>query len=129
MRISDWSSDVCSSDLTHGGIANKVRVKLDWLESEIFEREDAIHHLENCHGILVPGGFGERGSEGKIQAVRFARERKVPYFGICFGMQMAVIEAARNLAGIPKASSTEFGPCEDAEMGSESSRERVCQYG
>ena len=103
--------------LTHGGIANKVKVKLDWLESEIFEREDAVHHLENCHGILVPGGFGERGSEGKIQAVRFARERGVPYFGICFGMQMAVIEAARNLAGIPKASSTEFGPCEDAVVG------------
>ena len=85
--------------LTHGGIANNVRVKLDWIDSEIFEREDTVQQLEGVHGILVPGGFGERGAEGKIEAARFARERKVPYFGICFGMQMAVIEAARNLAG------------------------------
>ena len=87
--------------LTHGGIANHVRVKLDWIESEIFESDDPAPRLEDVHGILVPGGFGERGSEGKILAAQFARERKVPYFGICFGMQMAVIEAARSLAGFP----------------------------
>lgn len=103
--------------LTHGGIANNVRVRLNWIDSEIFEREDTVQHLEPCHGILVPGGFGERGADGKIQAVRFARERRVPYFGICFGMQMAVIEAARNLAGMPNASSTEFGPCIDPVVG------------
>jgi CTP synthase len=103
--------------LTHGGIANNVHVKLDWIDSEIFEQEDAVAHLENVHGILVPGGFGERGSEGKILAARFARERGVPYFGICFGMQMAVIEAARHLAGLAKAGSTEFGPCEVPVIG------------
>jgi CTP synthase len=95
--------------LTHGGIANNIRVKLEWIESEIFEEEDPAPHLEGVNGILVPGGFGERGSEGKIAAARFARTRNVPYFGICFGMQMAVIEAARNLAGIEGAGSTEFG--------------------
>ncbi|AJY46562.1 CTP synthase [Martelella endophytica] len=94
--------------LAHGGIANRVKVKLEWIESEIFEKEDPTPYLEKVHGILVPGGFGERGSEGKIRAARFARTHKVPYFGICFGMQMAVIEAARNLAGIKNASSTEF---------------------
>ena len=86
--------------LHHGGIANQVKVNLDWIESEIFEREDPAPFLEGIHGILVPGGFGQRGAEGKIRAARFARERKMPYFGICFGMQMAVIEAARSLAGI-----------------------------
>ena len=86
--------------LQHGGIANRTRVKIDWIESEIFEKEDPAPWLEKVNGILVPGGFGERGAEGKILAARFARERKVPYFGICFGMQMAVIEAARSLAGI-----------------------------
>src|SRR5204862_2541958 len=95
--------------LSHGGIANKVRVNLDWIESEIFEGEDPTPYLEHVHGILVPGGFGQRGAEGKIRAAGFARERKVPYFGICFGMQMAVIEAARSLAGIEEANSTEFG--------------------
>ncbi len=95
--------------LVHGGIANKVKVNLEWIESEVFEQEDPAPHLENVNGILVPGGFGERGSEGKIEAARFARTRQVPYFGICFGMQMAVIEAARNLAGINGAGSTEFG--------------------
>ncbi len=95
--------------LEHGGIANHVGVKFAWIDSEIFEQEDAVAHLEHVHGILVPGGFGERGAEGKIQAARFARERGVPYFGICFGMQMAVIEAARNVAGLGEASSTEFG--------------------
>ena len=73
--------------------------------------------LEGVHAILVPGGFGERGSEGKIEAARFARERQVPYFGICFGMQMAVIEAARHLARLPGAGSTEFGPCEHPVIG------------
>jgi CTP synthase len=103
--------------LSHGGLANRVKVKLDWIESEIFEKEDPTPWLEKVHGILVPGGFGERGSEGKIQAACFARTRKVPYFGICFGMQMAVIEAARNLAGYAGAGSTEFGPCRDPVVG------------
>jgi len=103
--------------LTHGGIANNVRVELDWLDSEIFEQPDAVRRLEGVHGILVPGGFGERGAEGKIEAARFARERQVPYFGICFGMQMAVIEAARHLAGLNGACSTEFGPCPDPVVG------------
>src|SRR6266852_2148221 len=85
--------------LSHGGIANKVRVNLDWIESEVFENEDPAPFLEHVNGILVPGGFGQRGAEGKIRAAQFARERDVPYFGICFGMQMAVIEAARNLGG------------------------------
>ena len=75
--------------LVHGGVANNVRVKLDWIEGEVFEREDPAPYLEGVHGVLVPGGFGERGSEGKIRAAKFARERDVPYFGICFGMQMA----------------------------------------
>ena len=83
--------------LSHGGIANKVKVNLDWIESEVFEKEDPAPFLEHVNGILVPGGFGQRGAEGKIRAAQFARERNVPYFGICFGMQMAVIEAARNL--------------------------------
>ena len=95
--------------LDHGGIANHVRVNMNWIDAEIFESEDAVHHLSDVEGILVPGGFGERGAEGKIAAARFAREHDVPYFGICFGMQMAVIEAARNLGGIEGASSTELG--------------------
>ena len=103
--------------LAHGGIANRVRVKLDWVDSEIFEQAAAVQRLEDVDGILVPGGFGERGTPGKIEAVRFARERRVPFFGICFGMQMAVIEAARNLAGLSGASSTEFGPCETPVVG------------
>lgn len=103
--------------LAHGGIAHKVKVKLDWIESEIFEREDPAPFLEHVNGILVPGGFGQRGAEGKIKAARFAREREVPYFGICFGMQMAVIEAARNLAGIEDANSTEFGPTNEPLVG------------
>jgi len=94
--------------LSHGGVANKVKVNLDWIESEVFENEDPAPFLEHVDGILVPGGFGQRGAEGKIRAARFARERHVPYFGICFGMQMAVIEAARNLCGIEAANSTEF---------------------
>jgi CTP synthase len=103
--------------LRHGGIANNVKVKLNWIDSEIFEREDTVQHLEGVHGILVPGGFGERGSEGKINSARFARERKIPYFGICFGMQMAVIEATRNLVGVKNAGSTEFGPCPEPVVG------------
>jgi CTP synthase len=106
-----------SEALAHGGIANRVKVRLDWVDSQIFEEPDAVSRLEGVHGILVPGGFGERGTEGKIMAVQFAREHKVPFFGICFGMQMAVIEAARNLAGMPQASSSEFGDCEEAVVG------------
>jgi CTP synthase len=103
--------------LVHGGIANNVKVNLEWIESEIFEKEDPAPYLEGVHGILVPGGFGERGSEGKIKAATFARVRKVPYFGICFGMQMACIEAARNLCGIEAASSTEFGTTPEPVVG------------
>jgi CTP synthase len=107
--------------LTHGGIANNVRVKLQWLDSEIFERPDypygVIHHLESAHAILVPGGFGNRGTEGMIRAAQFARERSVPYLGICFGMQMAVIEAARHMAGLKGAGSSEFGQCEHPIVG------------
>ena len=107
--------------LIHGGIANKVRVQLDWVDSQIFERggepSAVIDRLQDVHGILVPGGFGERGSEGKIEAVRFARERRIPFLGICFGMQMAVIECARNMADIPGASSTEFGPAAQPVVG------------
>jgi len=94
--------------LVHGGIANNVRVKLDWMQSEIFEQESAIQQLENVHGILIPGGFGERGAEGKIAAAQFARTRNVPYFGICLGMQMAIVEMARNLMGLSDAGSSEF---------------------
>ena len=106
-----------SEALTHGGIANLVRVRSEWIEAEVFEREGTTERLENVHGILVPGGFGERGSLGKIQAARFAREHSLPYFGICFGMQMAVIEAARNLVQLDGASSTEFGPCRHPVVG------------
>ena len=105
--------------LIHGGVANRVKVNLDWVESETFEGDEgaAATRLEGVHGILVPGGFGQRGSEGKIAAARFARERKLPYFGICFGMQMAVIEAARSLAGLKKAGSSEFGPTAEPLVG------------
>ncbi|MFC7400320.1 CTP synthase [Chelatococcus sp. GCM10030263] len=103
--------------LMHGGIANRVKVNLDWIESEIFEREDPAPFLEHVDGILVPGGFGQRGAEGKIRAAGFARERKLPYFGICFGMQMAVIEATRSLAGVREANSTEFGPTSEPVVG------------
>ncbi|MGI9426397.1 MAG: CTP synthase, partial [Hyphomicrobiaceae bacterium] len=103
--------------LVHGGIANRVNVNIEWIEAEVFEDEDPAPHLEGVDGILVPGGFGERGAEGKILAAKFARERNVPYFGICFGMQMACIEAARNLANVACASSTEFGPTERPVVG------------
>jgi len=106
-----------SEALFHGGIANRVKVNIEWIDSEVFERDDPAPYLEGIHGILVPGGFGERGAEGKINAARFARIRDVPYFGICFGMQMACIEAARNTARIEKASSTEFGPTKEPVVG------------
>ena len=105
--------------LVHGGIANRVRVKIRWIDAELFERGDSdiAAALEPCHAILVPGAFGERGAEGKIASVRFAREKDIPYFGICFGMQMACIEGARSLAGIDGASSTEFGPTAEPVVG------------
>ena len=104
--------------LVHGGIANRVKVNIRWLDAELFESADDITgQLEPLHGILVPGGFGERGSEGKIASVEFARTRDVPFFGICLGMQMACIEGARNLAGIAKASTTEFGPTSEPVVG------------
>lgn len=97
-----------SEAITHGGIANRVKVHVEWIEAEVFEQEDAVSRLEDVHAILVPGGFGKRGTEGKIAAAKFARERGVPYFGICLGMQMATVEAARHLAGFNDAGSTEF---------------------
>ena len=103
--------------LAHGGLANRVKVNIKWLDAEEFEGADVAARLEPMHGILVPGGFGERGSEGKIASVRFARERRVPFFGICLGMQMACIEAARNQAGIQSASTTEFGPTAEPIVG------------
>jgi CTP synthase len=105
--------------LIHGGMANRVKVNIRWIDAEIFEKDDPeiAALLEPMHAILVPGAFGERGAAGKTEAIRFARERRVPYFGICFGMQMACVEAARNIAGIAKASSTEFGPTEEPVVG------------
>ncbi|MEX0583257.1 MAG: CTP synthase [Sneathiella sp.] len=105
--------------LIHGGIANKVQVKINWLESELFEGDGVspASVLEDAHAILVPGGFGERGAEGKIRAVQYAREQNIPYFGICFGMQMAVIEGCRNLAGMPNAGTSEFGLYEPNVVG------------
>jgi CTP synthase len=108
MQVKD-SYKSLSEALAHGGLANNVRVHLDWIDSEVFERDDAAAFLENVNGILVPGGFGERGTEGKIEAVKFAREKKVPFFGICYGLHMAVIEAARDLAGLEGAGTTEIG--------------------
>ncbi len=101
-----------SEALTHGGIANRLRVKLKWIDSEDLEQSDeaVAEHLSDVSAILVPGGFGKRGSEGKIRAIAYAREHKVPYLGICFGMQMAVLETARALGGMPEANSSEFGP-------------------
>ena len=105
--------------LVHGGMANRVKVNIRWIDAELFEQNDTEINasLEPMHGILVPGGFGERGSEGKIESVRFAREREVPFFGICLGMQMACIEAARNQAGIAAASTTEFGDTAEPVVG------------
>jgi CTP synthase len=108
MQVKD-SYKSLSEALVHGGLANNVKVHMDWIDSEIFERDDAASFLENVNGILVPGGFGERGTEGKIEAVKFARLRKVPFFGICYGLHMAVIEAARDLAGLEGAGTTENG--------------------
>ncbi len=105
--------------LVHGGLANRVKVNIQWIDAELFEQADSdvAARLEPMHAILVPGAFGERGAEGKIQAIRFARERKVPFFGICFGMQMACVEGMRNLAGVSDASSTEFGPTAQPVVG------------
>ncbi|MEP2102283.1 MAG: CTP synthase [Parasphingorhabdus sp.] len=104
--------------LFHGGLANRVKVQVRWLDAELFEDEsDLAANLEPLHAILVPGGFGERGSEGKIGSVRFAREHDVPFFGICLGMQMACVEAARNQAGIGAASTTEFGETAEPIVG------------
>jgi CTP synthase len=105
--------------LVHGGIANRVKVNIRWLDAEMFEHPDAnlTAELEPLHGILVPGVFGERVSEGKNASVQFAREEKIPFFGICLGMQMACIEAARNLAGIIEASTTEFGDTAEPVVG------------
>ncbi len=105
--------------LIHGGIANRAKVNIQWIDAELFEHpeSDIVGELEPLHGILVPGGFGERGSEGKIASVKFAREREIPFFGICLGMQMACIEGARNLAGIQEASTTEFGETPEPVVG------------
>ena len=104
--------------LIHGGMANRAKVHIKWIDAEIFEQDDGdlAAELEPLHGILVPGGFGERGSEGKIASVRFARQRKVPFFGICLGMQMACIESARS-SGHGAASSTEFGETKEPVVG------------
>jgi len=106
-----------SEALIHGGIANRVKVELKWIEAELFETQDPTVSLEDVDGLLVPGAFGERGAEGKINAIRFARERKLPFLGICFGMQMACIEAARHLVGLERASSSEFGATDEAVVG------------
>ena len=105
--------------LVHGGIANRTKVNIEWIDAEIFEHpeSDIVAELEPLNAILVPGGFGERGSEGKIASVKFAREREIPFFGICLGMQMACIEGARNTAGIAEASTTEFGPTSEPVVG------------
>lgn len=103
--------------LIHGGIANNARVNIEWIDSEIFERENPNPYLEHVHGILVPGGFGNRGIEGKIAAATFARSGRVPYLGICLGMQMAVVEFARNVAGLTGAGSSEFGQPDPAIVG------------
>ncbi len=116
MQVKDAYKSL-SEALTHGGLANNVKVHLDWIDSEIFERSDAASFLENVDGILVPGGFGERGVEGKIEAVKFARERKVPFFGICYGLHMAVIETARDLAGLEGAGTSENGKPKHAVIG------------
>ena len=106
--------------LTHGGIANHQKVNVTWLDSELLETDDdavVTDHLSSADAILVPGGFGERGSKGKIRAIQFAREKQVPYLGICFGMQMAVLDAARNMAGQPEATSSEFEAVDNPLVG------------
>lgn len=99
--------------LTHGGIANNAKVELDWIDAEELTTKELTKRLASANAILVPGGFGVRGTDGKIAAIKYAREKKIPFFGICFGMQMAVLEAAQNLVGLKDASSTEFGPCKN----------------
>ena len=106
-----------SEALTHGGFTHNVGVKIRWIDADQNVTNDGLDSLEDVHGILVPGGFGERGTVGKLAAIRYAREHQIPYFGICFGMQLAVIEAARNILGLKEASSTEFGPCIDPVIG------------
>jgi CTP synthase len=96
--------------ISHGALANEARVQIDYVDSEELEKGDAAERLKNAHAIIVPGGFGERGTEGKIRAVRYARERGVPILGICFGLHMMVIEAARSLSGLKRANSTEIAP-------------------
>jgi len=104
--------------LVHGGISGKIRVNITWIDaSNLCNDKNFNSNFENMHGILVPGGFGERGSDGKIEAIRFARENKIPFLGICFGMQMAVIEAARNLLLIEGAGSSEFGAVKSPVVG------------
>jgi CTP synthase len=105
--------------LNHGGFANNVKVEIRWVDARAFDGGDDLitAELEGVHAILVPGAFGDSGAEGKIKAIRFARERRIPYFGICFGMQMACVEAARHQAGIAGASSSEFGPCAEPVVG------------
>ena len=103
--------------LTHGGIANKYKVRIKWVDSEALEKEDLAAELGDVSGILVPGGFGARGTEGKIRAIRYARENNIPFLGICFGMQMAVIEAMRDLCGVKNAGTTEFAPDCEAVVG------------
>jgi CTP synthase len=103
--------------LLHAGVANNTRVNVDWIDSEMLENDDSMWRLQEADGIIVPGGFGERGTTGMIRAIELAREHRVPFFGICFGMQLAVVEAARNLAKLPGASSTEFRACQDPVVG------------
>lgn len=117
MKVRDSYKSLAEA-LTHGGIANNVRVQLEWIDAEIVEQDEIVaRYLGHAHGVLVPGGFGERGAEGKIRAICFAREQRVPYFGICFGMQMAVVEAARHMAGLNSANSSEFGPTKEPVVG------------
>ena len=103
--------------LIHGSISNNVKLNIEWLDSEIFEKKKKIDTLNRINGILIPGGFGIRGTQGKINAANYARLNNVPYFGICLGMQIAVIEAARNLLGLKKADSTEFAKTKDPVIG------------
>ncbi len=103
--------------LIHGGIANNTRVEIEWVDAEAFAGEVPDERLQEVHAVLVPGGFGERGVEGKLAAVTYAREKGLPFLGICFGMQLACIEVARHLAGLEGASSTEFGACEHPVVG------------
>lgn len=96
--------------LVHGGIANNCRVKLKFVDTEKIEQDGAASHLSDVDGVLVPGGFGNRGIEGMILSARYARKNQIPYFGICLGMQMAVIEYARDICGLASANSSEFDP-------------------